>query len=322
MPTNKDALIRIKILDNLLSNKGRRYTWDELVDEVNDKLFDLDKTQVTRRCIEKDVAFIEAYFGGDVTKERIASESDRGRTVEKVRVFYEDSDFSIFSKKMSKEEAYLLKQVIRTLGQFDGLPDFSVVAGFVDSKFAKSFEDSIGDRQIVSFEKNPLEDTKNVFAKLFLASCAQCDMVLTSIGQISNPPEYKAAGGTPMGHAFTLIKDLVEDKNRISSRSYKPTIVLLTDGIPTDDYKTPMQSLIQEGRSSKAFRIAMAIGDDADKVMLSSFVSSPELLVTGENARDIRKFFKFVTMSVTSRMKSRTPDNPETITYNDDEIVL
>ena len=52
----------------------------------------------------------------------------------------------------------------------------------------------------------------------------------------------------------------------------------------------------------------MAIGDDADKNMLSKFVSTSEYLITGENARDIRKFFRFVTMSVTQRLKSQTPD--------------
>ena len=169
MPTNKDALIRIKILDDLLSNKGHRYTWDELVEEVNGRLLDFDKTQVTRRCIEKDVAFIESYFGGDIRRERVAAESERGRPIEKVRVYYDDSNFSIFSKKISSEEAYLLKQIVGTLGQFDGLPDFSVIAGLVNSKFAKSFENSIGERHIISFEKNPLEDNKNIFAKLFLA---------------------------------------------------------------------------------------------------------------------------------------------------------
>ena len=82
-----------------------------------------------------------------------------------------------------------------------------------------------------------------------------------------------------------------------------------------------MSELINDGRSSKAFRIAMAIGDDADKDMLSKFVSSPEYLVYGENARDIRKFFRFVTMSVTQRIKSQTPDSQQILLMPDDEIL-
>jgi uncharacterized protein YegL len=82
-----------------------------------------------------------------------------------------------------------------------------------------------------------------------------------------------------------------------------------------------MNELINDGRSSKAFRIAMAIGDDADHNMLSKFVSSPEYLVLGDSARDIRKFFRFVTMSVTQRMKSQTPDMQQIPQMPDDETL-
>ena len=157
----------------------------------------------------------------------------------------------------------------------------------------------------------------------FGGSEAICELPLTSVDMV-DPSKFSfaAQGRTPMGQAFSLIKAMIEDRNIIPSRSYKPTVVLLTDGIPTDDYVTPLKSLVSEGRSSKAFRIAMAIGDDADKDMLGKFVSSPELLVTGENARDIKKFFRFVTMTVTSRTRSQTPDAPPMVQFPDDEIVL
>ena len=153
---------------------------------------------------------------------------------------------------------------------------------------------------------------------------ALCELPLTSVNSIdANAYSYNAEGRTPMGHAFSMIKEMIEDKSIIPSRAYKPTIVLLTDGVPNDSgWETAMENLINDGRSSKAFRIAMAIGEDADKDMLSKFVSSPELLVTGENARDIKNFFRFVTMSVTSRMKSQTPDAPPVVYYSNDEIVL
>jgi len=154
----------------------------------------------------------------------------------------------------------------------------------------------------------------------FGGESATCDIPLTPISQI-DAPSYQAQGRTPMGGAFEMLEALIEDKTQIPSRSYKPTIVLLTDGIPTDDFLTPMNSLINEGRSSKAFRIAMAIGDDADHNMLSKFVSSPEYLVLGESARDIRKFFRFVTMSVTQRMKSQTPDMQQIPQMPDDDTL-
>ena len=47
-------------------------------------------------------------------------------------------------------------------------------------------------------------------------------------------PELTAAGKTPMGQAFELVKGLIEDRETVSSRAYTPTIVLISDGIPTD----------------------------------------------------------------------------------------
>lgn len=152
---------------------------------------------------------------------------------------------------------------------------------------------------------------------------AVCDLPLTPVDSVNvNSFQYTAYGRTPMGGVFKQMKSLIEDKDLIPSRSYKPTIVLLSDGIPTDDYQAPMMALIQEGRSSKAFRIAMALGDDADKEMLGKFVSSPELLISGDSARDIKKFFRFVTMSVTSRMRSQTPDTPPQVKFPDDEVIF
>ena len=152
---------------------------------------------------------------------------------------------------------------------------------------------------------------------------ARCELPLTSVDDI-DPDLYNfsARGRTPMGQVFRLIKEMIEDKTIVSSRSYKPTLVLLTDGRRTDDYQERMTKLMNGGRSYKSFSIAMAIGEEEKKNMLAAFVSSPELLVSGDSARDIKKFFRFVTMSVTSRMKSQTPDTPPTVEFPNDEIVL
>lgn len=173
MPTNKDALIRVKILDELLSDNGHRYTWNELFDAVNERLRQLDKTAVTRRCIEKDVAFIESYLDGDIKKERIGAETEFGGYTENTRIFYEDPGFSIFRKKMSKEEAYLLRQILSTIGQFDGMPDFSAIANLANSHIAKMFDEGREEQKIISFDRSPLETNRKIFAKLFLAISRQ-----------------------------------------------------------------------------------------------------------------------------------------------------
>ena len=119
---------------------------------------------------------------------------------------------------------------------------------------------------------------------------------------------------------------MIEDRTQIPSRSYVPTVVLITGGESTDETSQSLSTFINEGRSAKAFRIAMAIGDDADIDFLKSFVSEPEYLVTGENASDIKQFFKFVTMSVSQRTNSLAPDSVKlsikNIPTDDDDLVI
>lgn len=146
------------------------------------------------------------------------------------------------------------------------------------------------------------------------------DCPLTSIQDIQLP-NYQAGGGTPMGQVFRKIKALIDNKEKITSRAYIPTIVLLTDGAPTDNWEIELNKLIGQGRSAKAFRIALAIGEDADKQMLRFFVSTQEHLLNGENARDIKNFFRFVTMSVTQRMRSATPNQQVQLPPNTDDII-
>ena len=153
-----------------------------------------------------------------------------------------------------------------------------------------------------------------------------CECELSPVKDI-DVIEYSAYGRTPLGGTLSTIKDLIEDRTKIPSRSYAPTVVIITDGESTDDTSLSLSSFIREGRSAKAFRIAMAIGDDADINFLRSYVSEPEYLVTGENASDIKKFFKFVTMSVSQRAHSLTPDSIRLSVQNvptddDDELIL
>lgn len=118
-----------------------------------------------------------------------------------------------------------------------------------------------------------------------------------------------ADGKTPMGAAIDMAIDIIEDKNKIPSRAYRPTLVLVSDGLPTDDWERSFNRLNTSERASKTFRFAMGIGDDADLLMLNKYInqSGPEVFKASD-ARQIRKFFKFVTMSVSVRTKSINPN--------------
>jgi uncharacterized protein YegL len=131
---------------------------------------------------------------------------------------------------------------------------------------------------------------------------------LTSAGDIQWQ-DLSAGGGTPLGVALQMAKAMIEDKDVVPSRAYRPTVVLISDGHPTDSWESPLQAFISEGRSQKCDRMAMAIGANADEGVLGRFIDDAQNpLFYSENAKQMKDFFKFVTMSVTSRTQSQTPN--------------
>lgn len=132
---------------------------------------------------------------------------------------------------------------------------------------------------------------------------------LTSASDTAWQP-MSAAGQTPMGAAINLAREMLEDRDIISGRAYAPTLVLVSDGEPTDDWEGPLDTLKKSERASKAIRMAMGIGEDADKGMLKEFIGNERMKVfEAYEAREIKHFFRWVTMSVTRRSHSLNPDS-------------
>lgn len=131
----------------------------------------------------------------------------------------------------------------------------------------------------------------------------------------------EADGYTAMGKAFELTKNLIEDKSIVPSRAYRPAVILVSDGQPTDSWEKTMESLISEGRSAKCFFMAMGIGDNPGLDVLSRFISrTPFLAEVNEipvkntvfqasDAEMMHEFFRKVTMSLTARSRSQNPNS-------------
>lgn len=154
MPNTKHFLTRLRLLDEMLSDRHHFYTLDELTENVNDELRAMGCEEVTRRCIEKDIHFIEIDGPFRIPFERssasVFSEEKQKDVVNRILRYTSDA-IPIFNKEMSKDEKYLLSEAMSLLGQFDGLPELEGLER-LRSSLGKS--DS---RQIISLSKNPLE---------------------------------------------------------------------------------------------------------------------------------------------------------------------
>ncbi|MEI8355841.1 MAG: VWA domain-containing protein [Deltaproteobacteria bacterium] len=152
------------------------------------------------------------------------------------------------------------------------------------------------------------QDRLIVVSVITFGGGAAIHMAPTAAAQVAWK-DLQADGGTPMGEALAIAKKLIEDKEAIPSRAYRPAVVLVSDGQPTDEWQGPLNAFIKEGRSAKCDRMSMGIGSDADESVLSAFIAgTSHPLYRAANAGQIHEFFRRVTMSVSMRASSKTPN--------------
>ena len=108
----------------------------------------------------------------------------------------------------------------------------------------------------------------------------------------------KADGVTDMGKALQLVAEQLSQEN-MPDRALPPVLVLVSDGHPTDDVSAGLRALMAQRWGEKAVRIAIAIGDDADKSVLQRFIGHPELEpLQANNAEDLVRFIKWASTAV------------------------
>ena len=147
MPTNKNALLRYQILDRCFSDFTRKYEIDDLVDKVNDALYDLYGTEVSIRQIRDDIKYMRDRVTYDAP---IKAYQYDGK---KCYYRYEDRDFSIFNNALSVEEVSKLRSTIEMLARFrDGSKNAWLEE--VISNLEYRFGVKGSGENVVSFEQN------------------------------------------------------------------------------------------------------------------------------------------------------------------------
>ncbi len=188
---------------------------------------------------------------------------------------------------------------------------------------------------INSFKK--IENPKGIIELCIITFGDNKVNIIKPLSKINDQDSYilTAHGNTPMGRAFKKVAEMIEDKNVVSSRAYTPTIVLISDGNPTD-YNALGKSvdeimnwdslnMIHSGtRSSKTTKLAMGIGNDVDLNILKAFINNNEIpVISAKDNNTISRFFEWVTMSVSVRSLSSNPNQAiiaDTYMFDKDEI--
>ena len=158
MPINKDALSRIRIIDEMLSNPLGYYTTKDIMRRVNETCGSIQR-EVSLRMIQKDIKAIQEQFD----KKVIRSNSYGGRRI----VRYEDQSQPIFSKQLTGEETVILHETLKVFGQFDGLENLQWLEAL-----RKRLDETIDNTKLpaLSFSRNELLRTQpEMLGRLFSA---------------------------------------------------------------------------------------------------------------------------------------------------------
>ena len=105
---------------------------------------------------------------------------------------------------------------------------------------------------------------------------------------------------TDLGQALKMLNEKLNRNTgfmKNASESFAPAFILMSDGQPTDEYKSQLAKLNQNGWFKNGTKTAIAIGDDADRNMLAEFTGNTESVIEVHNADDLAKVIKFVSIA-------------------------
>lgn len=112
--------------------------------------------------------------------------------------------------------------------------------------------------------------------------------------------QVQAEGLTSLGEACReLNSKLSRNGGFMSSPSgcFAPAIILLSDGGPTDDFEGGLKNLKNNSWFKNAIKIAIAIGDDADKEVLKQFTGSVEAVITVHNIDALKQMIRIIAVT-------------------------
>jgi uncharacterized protein YegL len=114
------------------------------------------------------------------------------------------------------------------------------------------------------------------------------------------PLRCEPRGLTRIGEALRLMAGALES-DTLERRALRPALLLITDGIATDDFDAGLARLIATPGGSAALRVAVAIGGDAHADQLAKFTTPDVPVLRADHADEIPDLLMAVSIAV-SRM--------------------
>ena len=149
MPKSKNAEYRFMILDRCFSDFHHKYNIDDLLEKVNDKLYDANGRQsmIMERQLRSDFNAIRKMLPDGIYLEAIPYNG------KKCYYRYSKPDFSIYNNELSVAEVQKLRSAIEMLSKYRGLPSNAWLEEVI-SNLEIRFGVKSNIENLVSFEQN------------------------------------------------------------------------------------------------------------------------------------------------------------------------
>lgn len=122
--------------------------------------------------------------------------------------------------------------------------------------------------------------------------------------------DLQAGGLTSLGEAYETLNQKLSQSHGFmqeATSSFAPVILLLSDGVPTDDAKRGLEKLKTNNWFNAATKVAIAIGDETNvcKQTFVDFTGNDEAVFTVHNIDQLKKIIRMVSVTA-SRVNSKT----------------
>jgi uncharacterized protein YegL len=116
-------------------------------------------------------------------------------------------------------------------------------------------------------------------------------------------------GYTDLGAALDLLSSQLRAPY-LPERALPPAILLVSDGMPTDDFRPALGRFLDEPVGSRAVRMAVGIGRDADLDVLDRFVGSTSGAMSANNPEQLVQMIRWASTHASRVASSVAPWDP------------
>ena len=132
--------------------------------------------------------------------------------------------------------------------------------------------------------------------------------------------DLDANGLTDLGAACLELDGKLSRNEFLQSQTgaYAPVILLFSDGGPTDNWEKGLGQLKKNNWFKHAIKIAIAIGEDADRAVLTKFTGTPESVIEVNDRHTLKALIRKVSVRA-SEFQSHSKQASDVITTPEED---